>query len=239
MNKHIRFLTLIAAIVLVFSACSGPGIEYKDDTVTVKQVEPAAEKTYKTMEWIRMTEEDAFSGTLIIAKGKVTKLRDVEVSYADEDGFKDTELMALFDFEVSEYLLNTTDLGDKKILTVGHPSDSSTRVQDEPVMAEGKEFILFLRLPSYWKPDAEDAMKRASFMDVHIAATYQLVFEKVDDVYTIPSWLADTFSSTDKESFTKNVQEVLKERGSSATEGFLVKCETAEKIIKETAARYQ
>ena len=176
---------------------------------------------------------------MIIAKGKVTKLRDVEVSYTREDGTNKTGRMALFDFEVSEYLLNTTDLGDKKVLTVGHPSDSSTCVRDVPVMAEGKEFILFLRLPSYWKPDAEDAMKRASFMDVHIAATHQLVFEKVDGVYTIPSWLSTTFSSAAKASFTKNVQEVLKERGSSATEGFLVKCETAEKIIKETAARYQ
>ena len=242
-KKRIRWGAIAAILCLVlgglvlWSVFLSGDIIYRDGTVTVKEVTLSDEKQQKHMEWLNLTPADYFSDPLIIATGKITNLRDVEVTYT-KDGEKRTETMALFDFEVTEYLLNSTETESKPVLTVGCPHEANLVLLDVPVLENGKEFLLFLRQPSYWKPDAEDVMKRASFMDVHIYGEYSLTCEKVDGAYIVAPNLRMHFAGVEKAAVTEDMRRAVAERGAERAYVFAIKAETAEKIIKEAAEAY-
>ena len=240
MKRQLRFMALFLAVIAVYSLCAcakNAGIVYQDDTVTVKEVTLSKEKKYSSMEWLDLTPADFFDESVIIATGKITNLRDVEVTYT-KAGEQRTELMALFDFEVSEYLSNSTASKDKRILTVGYPFESDFLVQDVPVLENGKEFILFLQHPNDMLNGEKDLLKRASFMDVHVRGPYQLMCEKVDGVYIIPPNLRTYFTNTEKAKVTENIRQAVAARGTEGSYVFAVKADTAEKIIQEAAEAY-
>lgn len=240
MKKQLRFMALILAVIAVFSlsACEkNAGIVYQDDTVTVKEVTLSKEKKYSSMEWLDLTPADFFDESVIIAAGKITNLRDVEVTYI-KAGEQRTELMALFDFEVSEYLSNSTASKNMRVLTVGYPFESDFLVQDVPVLENGKEFILFMQHPDDMLNGEKDLMKRASFMDAHVLGPYQLMCEKVDGAYIIPPNLCAYFTNTEKAEVTENIRQAVAARGTEGSSVLAVKGDTAEKIIQEAAEAY-
>ena len=242
-KKRIRWGAIAAILCLVlgglvlWSVFLSGDIIYRDGTVTVKEVTLSDEKQQKHMEWLNLTPADYFGEPIIIATGKITNLRDVEVTYT-KDGEKRTETMALFDFEVTEYLLNSTEAESKPVLTVGYPFESNLQVLDVPVLENGKEFLLFLQRPDNIMNGREDPMKRASFMDVHVRGPYQLMCEKVDGAYIIAPNLRTHFAGVEKAAVTENMRRAVAERGAERAYVFAIEAKTAEKIIKEAAEAY-
>lgn len=239
------YVAAAACICLVIGVLFGTGVLpvrkttiFQDDTVSVKEVTPSEEAKYTVMEWLQYTPKDYFGVPVIIATGKIKNLRDIEVEY-EYYGGKKTNRMALFEFEVTEYLLNTSSVPSKQVLTVGHAFESDELVQDVPVLAEGKEFLLFLQQPDDMMPSGKtDPMKRSSYMDAHILGPYHLMCEKVDGAYMIAPSLRTHCASAKKVTKTEKMKQIAAERGTQKWTGFAAECKDVERFIKEAAEAY-
>ena len=239
------YVAAAACICLVIGVLFGTGalpvrnsIVYRDDAVSVKEVTPSGDPSFSVMEWLQYTPKDYFGVPVIIATGKIKNLRDIEVEY-EYYGSKKTSRMALFEFEVTEYLLNTSSVPSKQVLTVGHSFESDELVQDVPILSEGKEFLLFLQQPDDMMPNGKtDPMKRSAYMDVHILGPYHLMCEKVDGAYIIPPSLRTHCASAKKVAKTETMKQIVAERGTEKWTGFAAECEDVERLIKEAAETY-
>ena len=117
-----------------------------DREVQIKRAEPLEEKQYYDMCWIDVSLRNIREDVDIAAKGKVSNIREIEISY-NNNGSQMTEYSTLFDFTLEE--VYKRDNKTEKTITVyyGISSHDYPSLEDDPGMFEVKEgttYYLFL-----------------------------------------------------------------------------------------------